>query len=46
MFPLKLPRTWQKGGYYPTEYCVHASRDDDIVAVTLERLVLRESSGP
>jgi hypothetical protein len=43
-FPLKLPRAWERSGWYPTEYCLRHRENRDELITSLEGFVYRHAS--
>jgi hypothetical protein len=43
-FPLKLPRAWERSGWYPTRYCLRYRENRDELITSLEGFVYRHAS--
>jgi hypothetical protein len=41
--PIKQPKAWEQGGYYPTLYCTRYSKDHANYTVSLEGMTLRRA---
>jgi hypothetical protein len=39
--PIRKPESWEKAGYYPTEYCIRYAPDGGSYTISLEKLVKR-----
>lgn len=43
-FPLKLPKAWERTGWYPTRYCMRYRNNRDELTTSLEGFVRRRAS--
>lgn len=43
-FSLKLPRAWERSGWYPTEYCLRYRANRDELTASLEGFAYRQAS--
>jgi len=43
-FPLKLPRAWERSGWYPTEYCLRYRENRDELITSMEGFVFKHAS--